>query len=300
VSLLAIAVSQALKMSLMHRYREQAHSYIGFVFTGKKCMTQHHTELLMYIAPEPIRAANERWIARILKQLGHTRLSAEGLSLPELWLSPDLLLTQTCGYPLMTALRGQVRIVGRPRYELPDASAGNHCSLILGRADDPRKTLAELRDSRGVINSEDSNSGMNLLRQRLAPLQQSGRFFATVEVSGGHRESLRLLRENRADLAAIDSVTYAYLAQYAPEEVNALRVIARSALSPTLPFITVGSATDEQIEQLRQVMNEALRELPDVVQTLGLPEVLAASESDYQILLDYQREAEELGYSRLR
>jgi len=263
-------------------------------------MTQHHTELLMYVAPEPIRAANERWIARILEQLGHTRLSAEGLSLLELWLSPDLLLTQTCGYPLMTALRGQVRIVGRPRYELPDASAGNHCSLILGRADDPRKTLAKFRDSRGVINSDDSNSGMNLLRQRLAPLQQDGQFFASVGISGGHRESLRWLREHLADLAAIDSVTHAYLAQHAPEEVRALRVVARSAMSPTLPFITVASATDEQIRKLRQVMNQALRELPDVAQTLGLPEILPASDRDYQILLDYQQEAEGLGYRRVR
>ncbi|CAI8704513.1 Phosphate ABC transporter substrate-binding protein [Pseudomonas sp. IT-347P] len=263
-------------------------------------MTQHHTELLMYVAPEPIRAANERWIARILEQLGHTRLSAEGLTLPELWLSPDLLLTQTCGYPLMTALRGQVRIVGRPRYELPDASAGSHCSLIFSRADDPRKTLADFRNSRGVINSEDSNSGMNLLRQSLAPLQRNGQFFSTVVSSGGHRESLRWLRENLGDLAAIDSVTYAYLARHAPEEVSGLRVVARSALSPTLPFITVGSATDKQVEALRQVMNETLRELPDVVRALGLPEVLAASESDYQILLDYQREAVELGYGRLR
>jgi ABC-type phosphate/phosphonate transport system substrate-binding protein len=263
-------------------------------------MTQHHTELLMYVAPEPIRVANERWIARILEQLGHTRLNAEGLSLPELWLSPDLLLTQTCGYPLMTALRGQVRIVGRPRYELPNASAGNHCSLILGRADDPRKTLAEFRDSRGVINSEDSNSGMNLLRQRLAPLNQDGQFFASVGISGGHRESLRWLREHRADLAAIDSVTYAYLAQYVPEEVRALQVIARSALSPTLPFITVASATNEQIKKLRQIMNQALRELPDVAQTLGLPEILPASDRDYLILLDYQQEAEGLGYRRVR
>ncbi|MFJ5257385.1 phosphate/phosphite/phosphonate ABC transporter substrate-binding protein [Pseudomonas sp. NPDC088414] len=262
-------------------------------------MTQHHLELLMYTAPEPIRAANERWIARILEHLGHSRLNAASLSLPELWLSPDLLLTQTCGYPLMTLLRDQVRIVGRPRYELPDASAGNHCSLILSRADDARKTLADFRGSRGVINSEDSNSGMNLLRQRLAPLHR-GQFFAMVGISGAHRESLRWLREARADLAAIDSVTYAYLAQHAPQEVSGLRVVARSAFSPTLPFITVATATDEQIEQLRRVMNQALGELPDVAQILGLPEVLPASDSDYQILLDYRREAEELGYGRLR
>ena len=263
-------------------------------------MTQHHLELLMYTAPEPIRLANERWISRILEHLGHSRLNAASLSLPELWLSPDLLLTQTCGYPLMTLLRDQVRIVGRPRYELPDASAGNHCSLILSRADDTRKTLADFRGSRGVINSEDSNSGMNLLRQRLAPLHRDGQFFATVAISGAHRESLRWLREARADLAAIDSVTYACLAQHAPQEVSGLRVVARSAFSPTLPFITAATATNEQIEQLRRVMNQALRELPDVAQILGLPEVLPASESDYQILLDYHREAEELGYGRLR
>ena len=263
-------------------------------------MTQHHIELLMYVAPELIRAANERWISRILEHLGVIRLNAESLSLPELWLSPDLLLTQTCGYPLMTALRGKVRIVGRPRYELPDASAGNHCSLILSRADDPRKNLADFRNSRGVINSEDSNSGMNLLRHRLAPLQQNGQFFASVGISGGHRESLRWLRESLADLAAIDSVTYAYLAHHAPEEVSGLRVVARSAFSPTLPFITVGSATDEQAEQLRRVMNQSLRELPDVAQTLGLAEVLPATESDYRVILDYQREAEDLGYGRLR
>ncbi|AMQ86591.1 MULTISPECIES: phosphate/phosphite/phosphonate ABC transporter substrate-binding protein [Pseudomonas] len=263
-------------------------------------MPSGYAELLMYIAPEPIRAANEQWLARILEHLGHSRLDAEGLSLLELWRSPELLLTQTCGYPLMTALRGQVRIVGRPRYELPDASAGNHCSLILARADDSRRSLAAFFDSRGVINSDDSNSGMNLLRQRLAPLHRDGQFFATVGISGGHRESLRWLREDRADLAAIDSVTFAYLAQYAAAEVSGLRVVARSAFSPTLPFITAASTTDQQIEHLRRAMNRSLQDLPDVARILGLPEVLPASESDYLVLLDYQREAEELGYGRLR
>ncbi|WP_434596077.1 PhnD/SsuA/transferrin family substrate-binding protein [Pseudomonas sp. R4-83] len=260
----------------------------------------HHAELRMYAAPEAIHAANERWLTRILEHLGHSRRAAHDLSLAELWLSANLLLTQTCGYPLMTALRGQVRVVGRPRYELPDATAGNHCSLIVCRADEPRQTLAEFRGSRGVINSEGSNSGMNLFRQRLASLHQQGRFFASVSISGGHRDSLREVREGRADLAAIDSVTFACLARYSPEEVRGLRVLTRSADSPTLPFITVRSASLERIEQLREVMNQALRELPEVVQTLGLPEVLPASESDYQILLDYQREAEALGYAQLR
>ena len=263
-------------------------------------MTSAYAELLMYVAPEPIREANERWLTRMLERVGASRRNAESLSLMDLWLSPHLLLTQTCGYPLMTALRGKVRVIGRPRYELPDSTGGNHCSLLLSRADDRRRTLSDWRDSRGVINGEDSNSGMNLLRQRLAPLHHHGHFFATVGISGSHRESLRRLREEMADLAAIDSVTFAYLARQAEEEVAGLRVIARSAFSPTLPYITAATVTDEQAEELRQVMNTTLQELPDVREILGLQEVLPAGESDYQIVLDYQREAEALGFGRLR
>ncbi|WP_160106198.1 phosphate/phosphite/phosphonate ABC transporter substrate-binding protein [Pseudomonas izuensis] len=263
-------------------------------------MTQHLAELLMYVAPEPIHQANERWLTRILERLGVTRRDAEGLSLMDLWLSPQLLLTQTCGYPLMTALRGQVRILGRPRYELPDSSDGNHCSLLLSRVDNPRRTLPDFHGSRGVINGEDSNSGMNLLRHRLAPLHRDGQFFARVGISGSHRESLRWLREDLADLASIDSVTYAYLARYAAEEVAGLRVVARSALSPTLPYITAAGVSDEQVEEIRRVMNQALGDLPEVAEVLGLREVLPASESDYQIVLDYQQQAQALGFERLR
>ncbi|WP_392890903.1 phosphate/phosphite/phosphonate ABC transporter substrate-binding protein [Pseudomonas migulae] len=263
-------------------------------------MSHDIAELLMYVAPEPVREANERWLTRILERLSIVRRNADALSLMDLWLSPHLLLTQTCGYPLMTALRGQVRVVGRPRYEWPDSIGGNHCSLLLSRADNPRRSLPEFFGSRGVINGEDSNSGMNLLRQRLAPLHRDGQFFGSIGISGSHRESLRWLREDQADLAAIDSVTFAYLARYAEEEVAGLRVVERSALSPTLPYITVATATDEQVETLRQVMNQTLGELPDVVEILGLQEVLPATESDYQVILDYQREAEGLGFGRLQ
>jgi ABC-type phosphate/phosphonate transport system substrate-binding protein len=263
-------------------------------------MTQHIAELLMYVAPKPIQQANERWLARIVEHLGVSRRNAEGLALTDLWLSPHLLLTQTCGYPLMTALHGKVRVLGRPRYELPDSSGGNHCSLLLSRADDRRRTLADFLGSRGVINGVDSNSGMNLLRHRLAPLHRDGQFFADVGISGSHRESLRWLREDLADLAAIDSVTFAYLARHAETEVAGLRVVARSAFSPTLPYITAAHVSAEQVEQIRRGMNQTLGELPQVSQMLGLREVLPARESDYQLILDYQREAEALGYERLR
>ncbi|AUG09560.1 phosphate/phosphite/phosphonate ABC transporter substrate-binding protein [Pseudomonas sp. S09G 359] len=263
-------------------------------------MTDHYADLRMYVAPDAVQHANQQWLARILERLGLNRRNADHLDLPGLWLAPELLVSQTCGYPLMTQLRGQVRVIGRPRYELPHSSNGSHCSLLLTRDDNPRASLADFYNSRGVINGYDSNSGMNLLRERLAPLQQGGRFFASVGVSGAHRESLRWLREGRADLAAIDNVTYAYLARFAPLEVAGLRLVSASAPSPTLPYIGPLGLSDEHVVRIREAMNLALQDLPQVVQTLGLQAVLPASEDDYQVLLDYQQQAASAGYSVLQ
>ena len=259
-------------------------------------MSDHYAELLMYVAPEPIQHANQEWITRILEHLNLGQLNADHLDLHGLWLAPELLVSQTCGYPLMTQLRGQVRVIGRPRYALPHSRDGEHCSLLLTHDANPRRALADFYNSRGVINGHDSNSGMNLLRERLAPLQRDGRFFASVGISGAHRESLRWLREGRADLAAIDSVTYAYLARFAPQDVAGLRIVTRSAPSPTLPYIGALGLSDTQVIQLRQAMNQALQDLPQVAQTLGLQEVLPTSEDDYQVLLSYQQQAVSAGY----
>ncbi len=262
-------------------------------------MSEHYAELRMYVAPEPVEQANQQWLVRSIERLGLRRLNADHLDLPGLWLAPELLVTQTCGYPLMTQLRGQVRVIGRPRYELPHSSNGEHCSLLLSRADNPRITLAQFYNSRGVINGHDSNSGMNLLRHCLAPLQRDGRFFASVAISGAHRESLRWLREDRADLAAIDSVTYDYLMRFAPQEVAGLRIVTRSAPSPTLPYIGPRGLSGVQVERVREAMNLALQDLPQVVETLGVHAVLPAAEDDYQVLLDYQRQAASVGYTVL-
>ncbi|QOQ75715.1 PhnD/SsuA/transferrin family substrate-binding protein [Pseudomonas poae] len=263
-------------------------------------MSEHYAELLMYVAPEAVQQANQQWLARIFERLNLIRRNADHLDLHGLWLAPELLVTQTCGYPLMTQLRGQVRVIGRPRYELAHSSNGEHCSLLLTRDDNPRVALADFYNSRGVINGYDSNSGMNLLRERLAPLQRDGRFFASVGSSGAHRESLRWLRENLADLAAIDSVTYDYLARFAPQEVAGLRIVTHSAPSPTLPYIGPLQLSDEQVLRIREAMNLALQDLPQVVETLGIQEVLPASEENYQVLLAYQQHAANTGYADLR
>lgn len=259
-------------------------------------MPQGFAELLMYVAPPRIRQAQEQWLSRVLDILGVQRLDAQDLELKALWLSPQLLLTQTCGYPLMTELQGKVQVVGRPVYQLPHSANGNHCSLLIAREDDLRQALVEFRGSHGLLNSRDSNSGMNLFRHALAPLQQNGAFFADVTLTGGHRSSLAAIKAGDGDLAAIDSVTFDYLARDGSEEVAGVKVIARTAEGPCLPYITrLGAEADV----IREAMNQALTELPDVAHVLAISEVMSASVEDYQVLLDYRQQAVSQGLASL-
>ncbi|MFR0692922.1 phosphate/phosphite/phosphonate ABC transporter substrate-binding protein [Enterobacterales bacterium AE_CKDN230030158-1A_HGKHYDSX7] len=260
-------------------------------------MTPSLAELPMYTAPAVIRDASEAWITRTLELLGVRRGRWQGDDLHALFLAPDLLFTQTCGYPLMTALRGRVRLVGRPDFTLPHSAHGEHCSLLLVREDEPRGDLQALRGCRGAANNPDSNTGMNLLRHALVPWQRDGRYFSELHWSGSHRQSLAWLREGRVDLVAVDSVTFAYLALHSAEETTGIRLLQRSAPSPALPYITAGDealATD-----IRAAMNLALQQHPALLSALGIRQVLPAAEADYEVLLDYQREAAERGLAAL-
>lgn len=260
-------------------------------------MTPAIAELPMYTAPEVIRSASEEWITRTLELLGVRREHWQGNDLHALFLAPELLFTQTCGYPLMTTLRGRVGLIGRPDFDLPHSTGGEHCSLLLVREDEPRNDLGALRGCRGAANSSDSNTGMNLLRHAVAPWQCDGRYFSELQWSGSHRQSLAWLREDRVDLIAVDSVTFAYLALHSPAETDGVRLLQRSAASPALPYIT--SAGETQASDIRAAMNLALQQQPQLADALRIRRVLAAVEADYEVLLDYQREAVERGLAAL-
>lgn len=256
------------------------------------------SDLSMYLAPARVLQAQHAWLERILEILGERRGQKQIVDLAAHWRSPDLLLSQTCGYPFVTSLRGKVRLVGRPSYELTHSSGGDHCSVLLCRADSAMTDLAGFQGSHGLINARDSNSGMNLLRHTLAGISDRG-FFSTLTFTGSHRESMRRLKAGEGDLASIDSVTYDYLARDHSAEIDGLRILVRSARSPCLPYITSIGQTAADAVSIRNAMNEALGQLPEVSRDLAIKEVLPASEADYECLLEYERSAASRGFSFL-
>lgn len=262
--------------------------------------------LPMYDLPE-LRAATDDWWAALARAftaegIGDApRLLSRDVSPTQAWLSPSLLVGQTCGYPLTHALRGRVGLVATPCYRAEGCEGALYRSAIVVRAEDPATGLDDLRGRRVAFNATDSQSGYNGLRASIAPLAEEGRFFGASVESGAHRESLRMVAARRADVAAIDAVTFALLAECVPDEVAGIRVLAWTDPAPSLPYVTAAVATDDMVARLRAALDRAVAD-PSAAASreallLGGFETLPLSA--YAVIDDMERAAVDASYPRL-
>lgn len=195
----------------------------------------------------------ERGIADVPRRLDRDR------PLEAIWGDPDLLLAQCCGYPLVTRYRTRLRYVTTPLYTAPGCSGVLHRSRILVRKDDPAAALKALAGRRAAVNERESNTGMNLFRATVAPLARGAPFFAEVVQTGSHLASMRAVAEGRADVAAVDAVSFAHAARVEPELALALRTIGWTDASPGLPFVTAGATPEPLVRLLRDSIAAAVQ-----------------------------------------
>lgn len=171
------------------------------------------------------------------------------------WRDDNLLLSQTCGYPLVTLLP-DVQLVGAFQSSAQGCEGLRYRSWLVARHEDENLRLSDFRGRRAVGNSVDSHSGYNALRYLVAPLAQEVTFFSETLLSGSHRQSLAALRDNRADVAAIDCITWALLRAHYPAELSGLEIIGETPLCAALPLITSAKTDATTLEQLRSALNE--------------------------------------------
>ncbi|KZM52183.1 hypothetical protein OA90_01955 [Labrenzia sp. OB1] len=222
----------------------------------------------------------------------------EHLDLTEAWARPDVLLTQTCGYPLTHALSGKVRLLGAPHYAAPGCDGPRYCSQVVVRRDSPFEKLADLRGARAVFNNADSQSGMNALRHHVARLAEGKTFFSHVGASGGHRASLIAVAQGDADVAAIDAVCWDLACRVLPDLAIQLRPIDRTASVPGLPLITSLRFSDRQADLISETV-VALFTAPETRRSrecLGIHGFSRLSVADYAPVLSMEREAAGLDY----
>ncbi len=221
--------------------------------------------LPMYVFPELMTATADWWsgLRRHFRQAGLPEMPAaigEPADLYAHWLQPDLLFTQTCGYPLTHELAGRVQLVATPCYSAPGCEGANYRSVVVVRAADGIGQAADLRGKRVAFNSRDSQSGYNTLRNFIAPLAQDGRFFGAQLETGGHRRSLAAVRRGDADVASLDCVSFALIAAVAPQEVAGIQVLGMTEPAPNLPFITALGTKPDVVARLRDGLREAMED----------------------------------------
>lgn len=259
--------------------------------------------LAMYDSVPPVRAANIQFWQGI-----RDRLRAEGFEAPEaldletahddVWLKPDLMMAQTCGYPYVRHLKGKVRLVATPAYDFAGGEGTERVSFIIVPEASPAQSLEDLRGKIAAINDWDSNSGMNLFRAAVMPYARGGRFFSDIKVTGGHLLSIKAVQAGEADVASIDTVTWGMLVRHRPDMLAGVRILAETPSGPGLPFITRLTASDAEVEALRRAIGDTIANpaYADAVAALGLKRIEILGDDDYDRLDAYRREAERHGY----
>ena len=200
-----------------------------------------------------------------------------------------LVLGQVCNLPLRRGLAGPLARIGCGDYALPGTRPGHYFSRFVVRAGDDLRpeTFHRRPGARLARNEADSHSGWG------APLLWAARaglppFPATPE-AGSHRRAALAVAEGRADMAAIDAISWRAIVQHDPALAAALRAVGETGRSPGQTFVT--SAADPRPH--RAALRAAIAALaPAHRAALGLVGLVVLPAADYHGLEPVAPDAE--------
>lgn len=212
--------------------------------------------LPMYDRPET-RAATDRLWQVIRDELGYGPATLGRDRDPwAYWQSPDLLLSQACGLPYRTRLRGRVALVGTPDFALEGCPPGYYRSILVVRRDAQGAHLADFTAQRFAYNDPASQSGW---AAPVAYADAQGLRFTHPMRTGGHAASARAVTEGRADIAALDAQSWRLMQRHDPFAAR-LRVLCATWPTPGLPCIT---AIARDPAPIRAALRRAIAALDD-------------------------------------
>jgi ABC-type phosphate/phosphonate transport system substrate-binding protein len=249
----------------------------------------NYAYLGMYDFPA-LRPAQDAWwsgLAGHFKRQGFSNISDNlnrSITDPyDIWLAPNLFFAQTCGFPLTHRLAGKVRLLGTPCYAAPGCEGPVYRSLFIVRSDFSAEKFSNAIPARIAVNSMDSYSGWHSFLKFVESLGIDDDPFNEKILSGSHANSIDLVREGAADIAAIDCVTHALIGDVEPERLLGTRVLDQSLPAPGLPFITRTDMSDQEARHMVAAIEEAFRdsELAGARRTLRLSDFVFVPLQDY-------------------
>jgi phosphonate transport system substrate-binding protein len=175
-----------------------------------------------------------------------------------LLLQDQLDLAFICGLPFIRHHRHhpqQLRAIAAPvmqaaRYQ----NRPIYFSDVIVHAASDIDNFAQLTGKTFCYNDLGSNSGYNLLRQKLKQEGYSANFFGQVLPSGSHQSSMRWVAAGLADCAAIDSTVLEQELQSFPELGSQLRIITSLGPCPIPPIVAAQHLDTELLEKLQTAL----------------------------------------------
>ncbi len=253
--------------------------------------------LPMYDWPE-IRSDTQAFLSLLSESLAERGLEKPSILTCEgepwdVWRNPMLLLGQTCGLPLIVRLGGQVSLVGTPAYDI-EGEAGSYHSVFVVHVAAEAESLEQFKLRRYAYNGLLSQSGFAAFHSTFMNAGRRPGDWDEAICSGSHRESICAVASGRADIAAIDAVSFEIAKRYLPE-ANEVRVIARSEPTPGQPYVT-GKEWAPRRASIAESVDEAIAALPSAKRKALLLSGLTCTRiEDYQVIAErWQKVQDEL------
>ncbi len=226
--------------------------------------------LPMYDLPEIATDTDALW-GEIARQLTHRGVASVPSTLVrpsgplhDHWREPGLLLSHTCGYPVVRVLTDTQHVLGSfvVASGSPDRP-GWYRSVIVCRADDARARdgVAGFNGAPVAVNDVGSLSGWVSLGVALA---DAGIRPGAITYSGAHASSVNAVRSGAADLASIDAHSFALFSAHRPGAVEGLQVIGHGPEVAITPLIT---AHAELVGVLRDAVAAAVKAMAPPIRT---------------------------------
>ncbi|MFZ1385766.1 MAG: PhnD/SsuA/transferrin family substrate-binding protein [Thiolinea sp.] len=193
-----------------------------------------------------------------------------------------------CGmlYTLQQDQQARYQVLAKPIFA--GHSEPLYFSYLVVRRDSPIQTIADLQGKHLVINDPDSYSGNHALWAHWAKLQHAPKFASVLE-SGAHSNSLRMVANSEADVAAIDCTVFDYwLKTDKPEmreALSQLHAIEQINPAPTPPLVihqSVDADTTAMIRQALLSLNQSA--WLERCKQAGLNGLVGASDQDYDFM----------------
>jgi phosphonate transport system substrate-binding protein len=208
-----------------------------------------------------------------------------------------------CGLPfiqLSLVISGQLKALVAPvmqssRYQ----DRPVYFSDIIVNADSDLKTFDDLAGKTLCYNDPGSNSGYNLVRQRLMQFGHPSSFFGKVIQSGSHQRSIRLVVEGLADCSAIDSTVLEQELRDSPELANHLRVVESIGPCPMPPMVAAQRLGSAFIDSLQSALCQPDTELQSAMERAQIRRYACVQIEDYAAIMSVYDAAVHAGYKKI-